>query len=234
MCTVTYFPTENGSIITASRDEAPSRNADGLVPYSSNSNQSFLIAKEPLHGGTNLAIGSECTSILLNGAFTAHKRKLTYQKSRGILLLETLDLPALDALFETDVEGVEPFTLLRFGKRIEEVRWDGLKIHHTVRHENEPFIVASAKLYTPEVLEKRQLWFEKILSETSVKSGNLMKFHLQGGDGDKRNDMVMNRDNLVRTVSVTQINQWPDQKSIEHRDLVNRRKFEFKLSLKQN
>ncbi|MEM9051763.1 MAG: hypothetical protein AAGC47_06895, partial [Bacteroidota bacterium] len=83
MCTVSYFPLERGSIVTANRDEAPFRNADGLVPYFNQSEDEFLIAKEPVHGGTNLAIGKEITSVLLNGAFVAHERKLNYRKSRG-------------------------------------------------------------------------------------------------------------------------------------------------------
>ncbi|MEM9052628.1 MAG: hypothetical protein AAGC47_11290, partial [Bacteroidota bacterium] len=57
----------------------------------------------------------------------------------------------------------------------------------------------------------------------------LLDFHLNGGDGDPENDMVMNRNNMVRTVSVSQIIAGDGSKSIQHRDLIKQKVYDFKL-----
>ncbi|MCH2213901.1 MAG: hypothetical protein MK086_01905 [Flavobacteriales bacterium] len=229
MCTVTYVPSQMGSIITANRDEAPIRNAEGLVPHFNASEEKFLIAKEPLHGGTNLAAGVNLVAVLINGAFVAHERKMSYRKSRGIVLLESLNFDSLTSFQKEDLYGVEPFTLLHFGSSIEELRWDEYQIHYREINVNEPFIVASAKLYTPQVLAKRQNWFKEVINNSNATSEDLLNFHLRGGDGDPENDMVMNRNDLVRTVSVSQIDAGCAEKKIKHFDLLREKKAEFTL-----
>ncbi len=92
MCTLTYVPLKNEKIITANRDESPSRNASLLSPYFSAGGQAFYIAEEPLRGGTNIALGQNGRhSVLLNGAFEPHNMHQTYGMSRGIVLLKSLD-----------------------------------------------------------------------------------------------------------------------------------------------
>lgn len=229
MCTVTYLPYANKTIVTANRDESPVRNADGLSPYLSADRGEFLIAKEPLHGGTNLAIGKDFTTVLLNGAFLPHDRKLTYRKSRGLIVLESLNHFSLRELTGKLLIGVEPFTLLRFGKKIEELRWDESEAHYRTYDPSEPLIFASAKLYSWQVLDKREKWFEDLLNEGPVDRSKIWSFHLNGGDGDPENDMVMNRHNMVRTVSVSQIVTLAQKKEVKHFDLVRESKEELTL-----
>ncbi len=231
MCTVTYLPRSGTSIVTANRDEAPVRNADGLSPHSSKNQSEFLIAKEPLHGGTNLAIGKEYTTVLLNGAFLPHERKLNYRKSRGIVLLDSLNLSSLNDLKRDYLEGVEPFTLLRFGKNIEELRWDESIVHFRTYDPMKPLIIASAKLYSSQVLEKRQKWFDDLFASGVPDRSDVWNFHLNGGEGDPENDMVMNRRNLVRTVSVSQVHTSPNKKEVKHFDLVRNKTEELTLEL---
>ncbi|MFT6355418.1 MAG: hypothetical protein ACJAXD_002413, partial [Cryomorphaceae bacterium] len=190
MCTVTYLPKAGGGIVTASRDESPIRNADGLSLHSSSDRSEFLIAKEPLHGGTNLAIGKDFTTVLLNGAFLPHKRELRYRKSRGIVVLDSLNLQSLNEFERDDLEGVEPFTLLRFGKNIEELRWDDSVVNFQTHDLTKPLIVASAVLYSAEARAKRQKWFGDLFSAGSPNRNEIWSFHLNGGDGDPENDMV--------------------------------------------
>jgi uncharacterized protein with NRDE domain len=230
MCTLTYVPQRLGSIITANRDETPARNSAGLTEHGNQAGQDFLIAKEPLRGGTNLAIGKEMVTVLLNGAFEYHESKISYRKSRGIVVLDSLNLSSLSEFSQNDFEGVEPFTLLRFGRVIEELRWDERSLHLRQREKSKPFLVASAKLYSRAVREKRQQWFDQVLQNHPVDALKLLNFHLEGGDGDLENDMVMNRDGLVRTVSVTQVVQSKDQ-FISHLDLIKNQRQEFRRDL---
>ncbi|MCZ4408121.1 hypothetical protein O3Q51_04845 [Cryomorphaceae bacterium 1068] len=231
MCTVTYLPQSGANIVTANRDESPVRNADGLSPYLNKDQSEFLIAKEPLHGGTNLAIGKEFTTVLLNGAFFPHERKLNYRKSRGIVVLDSLDFSALNDFKHCSLEGVEPFTLLRFGKNIEELRWDESMVHFRTYDPTKPLIVASAKLYSSEVLKKRQQWFDDLFASDLPNSNKVWSFHINGGDGDLENDMVMNRRNLVRTVSVSQVCTSIIKKEVRHFDIIRNKTEELTLEL---
>ena len=217
--------------MTANRDESPVRNADGLSPYLSAGKSEFLIAKEPLHGGTNLAIGKNNTTLLLNGAFVAHQRKLRYRKSRGIVVLDSLDCSSLKELSTDQLDGVEPFTLLRFGNEIEELRWDESKAHYRTYNPRKPLIVASAKLYSSRVLDNRQKWFDALMRQAPLDSSRIWSFHLNGGDGDPENDMVMNRRNMVQTVSVSQIVTGGGEQQVKHFDLVRNKHEELTLPL---
>ncbi|HKK40708.1 MAG TPA: hypothetical protein VJ949_14900 [Cryomorphaceae bacterium] len=231
MCTVSYLPRPGGSIVTANRDESPLRNADGLSSYSNKNDQEFLIAKEPLYGGTNLAIGKEFTTVLLNGAFFPHESKLNYRKSRGLVVLDSLNLSSLNNFHKDALDGVEPFTLLRFGKVIEELRWDESVVHFRTYDSTKPLIVGSAKLYSREALEKRQVWFEDLLYPDAPGRREIWNFHVQGGDGDPENDMVMNRFNMVCTVSVSQVYSSQGKKKVRHLDLIRNQSEEIILEL---
>ncbi|MGB6036854.1 MAG: NRDE family protein [Cryomorphaceae bacterium] len=231
MCTVTYLPKAGSSIVTANRDESLVRNADGLSPYLSADKGEYLIAKEPLHGGTNLAIGKHNTTVLLNGAFVPHQRKLRYRKSRGIVVLDSLDHSSLKEFSAEQLERVEPFTLLRFGKEIEELRWDESIAHYRTYNPRKPLIVASAQLYSSRVRDNRQKWFDDLMSQAPLDSSKIWSFHLHGGNGDPENDMVMNRGNMVQTVSVSQIVMSGTEQRVKHFDLVRNKHEELTLSL---
>lgn len=223
MCTVSYFPKNDTAIVTANRDEAPARNSDGLSVHCNDEGTEFLIAKEPLHGSTNLAIGKGYTTVLLNGAFLPHIRKPSYLKSRGFIVLESLNLASLDKISKDYLEGVEPFTLLRFGDHLEEVRWDEYKVHFRTHDPKKPLLVASAKLYSRKALENRQKWFDELLGSDSIDSQSLWDFHVNGGDGDPENDMVMNRYGIVRTVSVSQVASSRTRNLVKHFDLIKKK-----------
>lgn len=222
MCTVTFTPTQSGNVIVANRDEDPRRSATGLNRYSTRQGNNFHIAREPRHGGTNMAIGENgSTYVLLNGAFTPHPFGKTYRMSRGLLMLQSLesdDLQSFSIAF--NFQGIEPFTLLRMAAVIEEIRWDGDQLHYLKKDSAQPLIWASAQLYSKAAIENRQLWYKALLLQNPKKE-DLLNFHLKGGDGDPYNDMVMNRNNMVRTVSVTMVARNGDHGVVEHVDLIH-------------
>ena len=222
MCTLTYLPnTKNGRVITANRDESPSRKASVLSEYRNSNGIKYFIAKEPLRGGTNVAISpGKRMSVLLNGAFEPHRMGGEYLKSRGILLLESLEFQDSFHLADnTPFTGIEPFTLIDFQENVKEIRWDGKKLHQKTIRQDIPHIWASAQLYSKDTLRKRELWFSELLQK-SPDGEDVLKFHFEGGDGDPENDLVMNRDNLVRTVSITQMRERLGKGSIHHYDLL--------------
>ncbi len=149
MCTVTYVPLAAGSIITANRDESPLRNAGNLTSYQNQSGTEYLIAKEPVHGGTNIAFGRDYrTAVLLNGAFERHQIGGWSGISRGLVVLDSLNYPDLFTFAEAyDFKGIEPFTLIHFSDRIQEIRWNGTLIFKKSFDGKSPKIWASAQLY---------------------------------------------------------------------------------------
>lgn len=231
MCTLTFIKTAEAEIITANRDESPKRRAKGLSEHRSSRDELFYIAKEPFHGGTNLAIGVEYTSVLLNGAFDSHKRRAPYPKSRGILMLESLGQESLADLPSPEKNRVEPFTLVRVGPEIEMLRWDHERLHFSNRSKSDDFILASPQLYSKRARENRLTWFEDFTSSFNGNPDSVFDFHLHGGNGDTENDMVMNRSGLVRTVSVSQVVRSGKEMQIRHLDLIGGREEKKTLSL---
>lgn len=211
-------------IITANRDEAPERGGSRLTNYRDGSGALYYLAREPLHGGTNMAIGEKgSVTVLLNGAFRQHPLGGKYRKSRGIMVLESLEYSSFD-LFrrQYDFEGIEPFTMVHFSKGMSEIRWDGAQIYFKSHRPNKSEIWASAQLYSPEIVEARRQWFQALLSKRPGPA-EVLDFHLNGGDGDPFNDMQMNRLNVVRTVSITQVKIGAGSVEVLHKDLIKGR-----------
>lgn len=223
MCTLSYFPLGSGFIATANRDENPSRHAPTLQPYS-NGAQRFLIAREPVHGGANLAVSSNGQlTALLNGAFEPHNPALYDGRSRGLVLLDALAYTTLDQFQHHNThEIVEPYTMVRVHHHsLEELRWDGTRFFHIFLDSRQSHIWASAQLYSKEVIASRNRWFHELLQKYSAPNElNLEHFHLHAGDGDPANDMVMNRHGMVRTVSVSQLVYRGESLALTHRDLL--------------
>lgn len=223
MCTLTFIPQQRGSIITANRDENPLRNASGLSSFTNQKGNGYLITREPVYGGTNLAIDLDGPlTTLLNGAFGQHLHGGKYRMSRGIMVLESLEF---DDLFqfsrEFDFENIEPFTLVRFSDVIQEIRWDGKVITPFTLDPATPHIWASPQLYSGRAIEKRKVWFANFVNRNgSLSPDDIFDFHQLAGDGDVENDLVMNRGNQVRTVSITQVAREVDIQHIRHLNLL--------------
>ena len=233
MCTLTYIPLRNGRIITANRDESPSRSASILSPYFSADNASYYIAEEPLRGGTNIALGENGRhSVLLNGAFKPHDMHKNYGLSRGIVLLKSLDWKnafEFSDHFQFKEENVQPFTLIDFSDSILELRWDGDIVFKKVYSSSEPHLWASAQMYSATAQRNRMQWFGELIEKGNINAKKLLDFHFHGGNGDSENDMVMNRGNMVRTVSITQLSETDDLRAIEHHDLVSNTKTAYEF-----
>ena len=72
--------------------------------------------------------------------------------------------------------------------------------------EKEKHIWSSSTLYPPEIQEKRLNWFHNWLknrNDFSLKA--IQDFHHHGGEPDPWNGFIMNRKNIVQTVSVTNV-----------------------------
>lgn len=236
MCTLTFIPQKAGFLITVNRDEAPQR-AAGEPIVKNYRNHKLWLAPEPISGSSNLILNTETgrVVVLLNGAFVHHHHQPPYRKSRGAVVLEAFEEVSLQSMFETyDFEDIEPFTLVMFDENsLSELRWDGTKAHFAKKEIQIPQIWSSAMMYRGKWQQERERWFQEFLIENPQPSAqDLLWFHHHAGSYDSENGLVMNRMNMVRTVSVSQILIEPNRSKVFLHDLIKEKEFrsEFRLS----
>jgi hypothetical protein len=84
-----------------------------------------------------------------------------------------------------------------------------------------PHIWSSATLYDQEVVLKRSNWFNEWLKNHSGPTQQeILNFHQFTGDGDQHNDLMMNRDGKVFTVSVTSALIGENKITMQYVDLI--------------
>lgn len=224
MCTVTYIPLRSGGFVfTSNRDESPKRSPEG-ISVEMRGGQTILFPKDTVAGGTWIAISDQHRlACVLNGAFVKHQHRPPYRLSRGIMLLKYFESDSVEDFCENfDLEGIEPFTLIVIeGNRLMALRWDEVSLHTEEYQPEIPLIWSSATLYSPEVQHMRKGWFEQwIAAHPYPTPEEILDFHLHGGEADPINGFVMNRGDLVRTVSVTQVVNNSAGTWMEYHDLL--------------
>lgn len=225
MCTVTFMPKgENHFILTSNRDEAPSRSPKNLT-LETWEKQQILFPKDVKAGGTWIAVSSQNqVACLLNGAFEKHKHQPPYKMSRGKMVLDIFKAPSPTTYFNHfDPEGMEPFTLIFFHKNeLWEFRWDEKMLHQTPLPVDSPRIWSSATLYPIDIMEKRKAYFNEWLRENhQYDQDKILHLHKTGSIGDPWYDFIMNRNNVVRTVSITSIHKAPEKISMQYHDILH-------------
>lgn len=227
MCTVSFVKHHNGFSLTSNRDELSSRPTLAPKIYEE-AGQQLIYPKDEIAGGTWIASSDRNVSVcLLNGAFEKHKRNLPYNRSRGQVLKERFQFESnQDFIDKVDLVNVEPFTLLMIDHRglsaidFKVLVWDEHQKHISEVDTTTPQIWASATLYTEKQRIHRKVWFENFLEQTQDINGNsLMNFHTGSFTEDKSEDIVMQRTDDLKTISVTQINISKNSKSFLYKDL---------------
>ena len=223
MCTVTYIPQPNGYILTSNRDESPDRSPKNLT-HVIGKNFQIGYPQDTLAGGTWIAANDGRRAVsLLNGAFVKHQHRPPYRMSRGLIPLEYFNFSDLESFVDKfELEGIEPFTLVVVeGGRLAELRWDQHKTHLKELDPNELYIWSSCTLYDEETQQKRASWFEDWKrAHDEYRLDDIRSFHQFGGEPDLENGFVMNRNNIVRTVSITQVQVDQDQTLMHYTELL--------------
>ncbi len=225
MCTVTYVPSASGYFLTSNRDEKNTR-TKALLPAKYEINGIELIfPKDGDAGGTWIVLKENGDSLcLLNGAFESFIDKGNYKVSRGKVVTEIAIANNLIHAFQNiPLEKTAPFTLIIVNeKKLFECRWDGERKHckaldNTARH-----IWSSATLYNNEQQAKRKDWFEQ-WQKNNIQplQKDLFDFHTNSGDGNVEDDLIMNRNDLYFTVSITGILVNDDECLMHYQDIVH-------------
>lgn len=229
MCTVTFVSSKDRFVITSNRDEKMVR-PKAIEPKNYLiHHKNVFFPKDAKAGGTWYAVDENANVIvLLNGAREKHIRKESYKKSRGLVVL---DLIGADSILKEwsliALESIEPFTLVVFENlQLFQLRWDGEEKETLQLDENKNHIWSSATLYTPEIRESRANWFAEFMnSHTEVTATDLYNFHRYTQENDIENGLIINRDNLLKTLSITQSVIEKNKVSLHHYDLEQDKKF---------
>jgi uncharacterized protein with NRDE domain len=210
MCTVSYIPLKEGFILTSSRDEVTLRDTFKPQIYTDNSNI-LVYPKDVAAGGTWIAANhKKQIACLLNGAFQNHIKQDYYAKSRGRVLLESLDFRShTEFMAEINLDNVEPFTLLLIDylnePEFNQMVWDGAKKHIQKIDQNSPAIWSSATLYSDADRELRRTWFKNwLLKNSEFEDSNILDFHSVNHSDIDRINILMKRENDLQTLSISQ------------------------------
>jgi hypothetical protein len=229
MCTVTFVNSNDQFIITSNRDEKIAR-PKAIEPKNYRINhKNVFFPKDAKAGGTWYAVDENATIVvLLNGAREKHIRKESYKKSRGLVVLDLIGANSILKEWQLiALELIEPFTLVVFENlQLYQLRWDGEHKEMMQLDETKNHIWSSATLYPLEIRESRANWFTEFMnSRSNVSAIDMYNFHRHTQENDIENGLVINRDNLLKTLSITQSVIDKNKVSLHHYDLEQDEKF---------
>ncbi len=225
MCTVTYIPSSTGFYLTSNRDEKKIRLKAEVPRWYSFASGQILFPKDGTAGGTWMALHQNGNAmVLLNGGFVNHHPAPSYRKSRGLIFLDIFDHPQPIAAFEQiNLQKIEPFTLVIVQQNfLFEAVWDGDEKVITECDSTKSRIWSSATLYSGEVVARRKEWFDAFIKNNgTVDANHILNFHHFAGDGDKTNDVLMNRNDEMFTVSISLLHRYKTESHFQYFDLKN-------------
>jgi uncharacterized protein with NRDE domain len=234
MCTVSFVSRNGKTIITSNRDEKMARPAAFEPNIYLINNQKICFPKDPKAGGTWFATTENGKIlVLLNGAEKTHidenYSNKSYQKSRGLIVLEIIsNNPSLDFWHEMDLQNIEPFTLILFEQeKLFQLRWDEKQKETIELNTNNPYIWSSSTLYSAEIQQKRELWFKAFLEDKKeISSSQLIDFHSNKQNETNQNGLIINRNNITKTQSITQAIAEKNKITVLYQDLITYKNFE--------
>ncbi len=223
MCLVSYVPlSKDRFVLTSNRDEAPERAAADII-FDELGGQQVVYPRDTKGGSWYFCSTKGIVVCLLNGAFVLHQRKLPYRMSRGKMLKSFFEYAnAVDFIARFDFWNIEPFTaVLAHLGYVLEFRWDGSVKHVRKLDPSRAHIWSSSTLYSDESIQRRHELFHQLLEERGDKTPeNVLNVHRTDGLLPVEESFVMNRSNVVQTISITQSVIGDKHIYFSHEDLI--------------
>lgn len=210
MCTVTYLPKENTDyILTHNRDEHHTRSIALLPQIKILNNTNVLFPKDQQGGGTWIATSESFTLCLLNGGFVKHSHNPPYRHSRGLVILDFFAFKNVETFFDNyNLKEIEPFTLIIIDntlRKLYQIVFDGNKTHLETKDESVAHIWSSVSLYSEEERNNREKYFERFKRNGIFTQEEIINFHTNQFEEYEHEGIQINRDDILKTVSLTSI-----------------------------
>jgi hypothetical protein len=222
MCTVTFIPTKEGCIITSNRDEKITRER-ALPPTEYHiEGKKIIFPKDPKAGGTWVAHSETKIVVLLNGAQEKHIPKSNYRKSRGLVVLELISAEnSLEYWKTADLTDIEPFTIVLYeNNKLVQLQWNEVEKTEKVIDEKQFHIWSSSTLYSKEIRKQRKVWFTNFIKENNQPSSEeILHFHQFTESENKEFGLQINRNDVLKTISITQCKVTQDKIEMRYLDL---------------
>jgi uncharacterized protein with NRDE domain len=230
MCTVSFVSSKGKTIITSNRDEKAVR-PSAIPPKNYVVNgKNIIFPKDPKAGGTWFVVDAQGTIlVLLNGASEKHDVKFPYRKSRGLIVLDIIgNASPKDFWHEIALDSIEPFTLVLFqNSELFQLRWNGIEKEAIILDTDRNYVWSSSTLYPKAIREQRSKWFETFLEKKAIISETeMLHFHRYTQEGNQENGLVINRNDEMKTLSITQTVIEKNKVAILHYDLIANEDFE--------
>jgi uncharacterized protein with NRDE domain len=229
MCTVSFVKVEGKVIITSNRDERVLRpSAEPPKMYHLN-NKKLIFPKDPQAGGTWFAVGVNGTVlVLLNGANEKHIVSGPYRLSRGLIVLDIIShVSPKDFWDEIDLDNIEPFTIVLFqNEALYQLRWNALAKEKIVLDTTKKHIWSSSPLYSAAIRKEREvLFYAALQNKAAIDEQAMYQFHRYTDIEDVENGLVINRDNNLKTLSITQTVIEDNKVNVLYYDLITQQDY---------
>jgi len=229
MCTVSFINNNGVVIITSNRDEKIIR-PGAVVPRNYIHNRkNIMYPKDTKAGGTWFAVDENgIVLVLLNGGIVKHNPISSYRKSRGLIALDIIsDNSPKDFWNTISLDNIEPFTLVLYQeKKLYQLIWDGFQKKTINLDESQNYIWSSVTLYPDEIRKERSDWFFDFLKDKNeISALDMLDFHRNTHTDDTQNGLIINRENMMKTLSVTQAIIEQNKGVVKYYDLVKTEDF---------
>lgn len=238
MCTVSFVFSNGKGIITHNRDEKTARES-AIEPQKYLVNNKYIyFPKDQKAGGTWFAVSENGTTlVLLNGADEKHEVKLKYKKSRGLIVLDLISASSpIDGWNSIDLSDIEPFTIVLFQEnKVYQLRWNEIEKSEVELDSTKSHIWSSSTLYPKDIRAQRSQWFYDFLILKSILSPiDLLNFHRNTENSNTENGLIINRNNMLKTLSITQVVIDNKDVTLSYCDLLQEKEFStiFEISRK--
>ena len=235
MCTVSFVPNNEEYIFTFSRDENMNRTTPVFDAVKKLEHKNMYYAKDVKAGGSWFVVDDKGNlAMLFNGAFVKHAKAMHYSKSRGVILLELFaNSDCLLAFMQYNFVKVEPFSVILFQKnKLYRLVWDGAATTTIELSKNVTHIFSSATLYSTTIAESRSNWLKDYMEKnTPINKDVIFNFHTSYNLTDIENGLVINRNNITCTLSISQAVISSHQTIVKHFDVVSGSVIENKIQL---
>lgn len=237
MCTVTYIPPKDDQdfILTSNRDEKSYRKTIPPDIYEIDGIKTGF-PKDAVAGGSWIAAnenGRLCC--LLNGAYEPHKKQPNHTHSRGKVLLDlvTSSQDAMVFFSQQSLQETEPFTMITLNRKenmdfqMTEFIWDGSTKRLKELDTSLPYVWSSVTLYSDENRKKREDWFERFVesNQEEISAENIWSFHAGNHTNNRAINLVMEREEGLKTVSITQVSPRNHLFYMRYHDLLKNKEF---------
>jgi uncharacterized protein with NRDE domain len=222
MCTLTYLPTQDGFVLTHSRDEDRHRPSSAHVHKGHAQGKTFHYPRDERAGGTWMSLHADGrAACLLNGGQVQYERAAAYPVSRGEIILQLWQYPDFPRFFhQFDRTAYEPFTL---------VVWEAERLHALYHNPGEDdwqeydpagaHIWSSTRLYPgPERWKRAENFFHWRRLEKAPTPAKIRRLHLEGDPTQNVRPFTLHH-KALRTVSLTQVTFQQAEKSLFYQPL---------------